>query len=99
MKTNKKTELLNLICSTSGEVIQVGEIVAIHDWGISSKDIIGYGKFEWEGHERRFKLDYDRDINNILDTPDFSGIEDNYDLFRTTPRKLTDKERELIEVF
>lgn len=94
-KQNAINLLLALVCSETSKPIKVGEIVALHNWGANT-EVIGYGSFQWNEQERSFSLDYDRMINDALGTPSFHGVEDSYDLFRTSPRKLTAREKKVI---
>jgi hypothetical protein len=91
---NNKTQLLNLKCSVCQQIIEEGEIVAIHNWGINTSDqVINYGRFVWNDTERKFDFESDKYINVMLDKKSYIEI-DSYDLFRTSPRKLTARELE-----
>lgn len=90
-----KTQLLNLKCSSCQQTIEEGELVAIHNWGVSN-EVINYGRFTWDEHERKFSFESDSFVNIIFDKDKSIDI-DSYDLFRTTPRKLTEQELLLIK--
>lgn len=95
-KIDKKvlTQLLNLKCSVCQQIIEEGEIVAIHNWGINTSDqVINYGRFVWNDTERKFDFESDEHANIMLDKKSYIEI-GSYDLFRTSPRKLTARELE-----
>lgn len=91
------TKLLNLNCRDSKEVIEIDETVALFDWGLNTSDnIIGYGKYTWDKQSRSIDLEIDRSLSKIL-MDDFRDCEvDRYDLFRTSPRKLTEEEKKYL---
>lgn len=91
-----KTQLLNLKCSVCQQTIEEGELVAIHNWGINTSDrVINYGRFVWNDFERKFDFESDEHANIMLDKKSYIEI-DSYDLFRTSPRKLTIRELEIL---
>lgn len=93
-KIDKKvlTQVLNLKCSVCQQTIEEGELVAIHNWGINTSDqVINYGRFVWDEYERKFNFESDEYVNIMLDKESTIGI-DSYDLFRTSPRKLSARE-------
>jgi len=86
------SKLLNVKCSRTGELIEVGEPVKCFDWG-GDGAFLGYAKFLWDSSERRFWCCGDSDANQRAGIENFNGIEDNYDAFRAPVEKLTKAER------
>lgn len=85
--------MLDLKCRNSGESILIGEVVKIHNWGIRSSDeVIGYGHFDWDKSERKFEFVPNETLNIIYGISPNSTVDDSYDLFRTTPAKLSKAE-------
>lgn len=97
-KQSAATLLLNIKCSETQKEIQLGEIVKIHNWGIhSSNDVIGYGHFDWDSSERRITFTPHKGLNLAHNIVDGGTVEDAYDLFRTSPAKLNEKEIKELE--
>ena len=95
MKTQTLTELLNLRCARTGKPIEAGETVKLFDWG-TNRVPFGYGSYNWDEQERAFILTMNHTLNDHAGY-DSSGIDDRYDLFRTTPEKLNDEEKKLLK--
>lgn len=94
MKKITLTELLNLKCAKTGEVIQECEVVRLYDWGMSRR-LMGYGHYEWDKYSRSFELKSCNALNNHFGF-DRVSIDDDYDLFRTSPEKLSKKEQKIL---
>lgn len=93
-ETEAATLLLNLKCSRTNETIKANEIVKIHNWGMSTfGQVLGYGHFEWDKQERKFSFTPHKGMNIAHSLDEDSTVEDNYDLFRTSPAKLDDLEK------
>ena len=99
LKENRKdieTIMLDLKCSTTGEIIEIDEWVILHDWGVSRNELM-IAKFEWNSHEKKFEMSTNELLNTILGYDNCYGIDFNYDLFSTSPRKLTQEEFDKIK--
>lgn len=83
-------KMLNLNCAETNKMIRAGEVVKLFNWG-TQRLVIGYGKYDWDENERAFTLIMNETLNNYFGL-DNSGIDDRYDLFRTSPEKLTKEE-------
>ena len=86
--------IINLKCSSCQQIIEEGELVDIHNWGVN--EVINYGRRVWIKRKFSF-LFIPRNFVNIIFDKDKSIDIDSYDLFRTTPRKLTEQELLLIK--
>lgn len=91
------TSMLNLQCSNTNQQIKVADMksdpVVLHDWG-SNHEPICAGYFEWDTQERRYDFVCNNLLSICLGIEDASAPQDNYDLFRTSPRLLTEEELE-----
>lgn len=95
MKANIKaaaTLLLDLFDYETKQPIELGQMVKIHNWGMTtSEDVISYGHFDWDSDDRQFVFRPHQlmNISNML--PHKPNI-DNSDLFKTSPAFLNVKE-------
>ncbi len=88
------TLLLNLKCRDTQKTIEANEIVKIHNWGMhTANQVIGYGHFSWDEHERKFDFTPHAGMNSQFGIEGTGTVEDNYDLFRTSPAKLNEGEQ------
>lgn len=93
----KINAILNLTCRNTGKTIENNELVVLHDWGRNaSNQEIAVGKYSWCKHQRAFDLELDTDASRLLVENRLVVSISNYDKFRTSPRKLTEAERERI---
>ena len=88
---NVVNKLLDLKCSETSVQICVGDVVALHNWGMSTSDeVIAYGRVEWDSQNKSF------DINISVESTRANGIETNYEIddeiWRTNPRLLRENE-------
>lgn len=84
------TELLNLKCNLTGDIIEEGEVVRLYNWG-RRNNLLGYGSYNWDPVGRRFELIVHGGLCSYFNLH-FYGVEDSYDLFRTSPEKLNSEE-------
>lgn len=88
------TELLNLRCAETDNVIENGEVVRLYNWG-RTRYLLGYGAYVWDKQEKGFILQMNETLNRYYGHENY-GIDDRYDLFRTTPEKLNKEELEIL---
>lgn len=90
------TQLLNLTCTATNKVIEVEEVVKLHNWGVRSGDqVLGYGSFVWNESQREFDLIPCRELNDHYELENSLDF-DRYDIFRTSPEKLNKEEAKLL---
>lgn len=89
------TQLLNLKCNRTGKPIKAGEVVRIHNWG-GEGEPIGYGHWEWDEQDRSFSF-HDHELLNTVFNHNSNSHQDNYDLFRAFPEKLTAEEKKVLK--
>jgi len=84
------SELMNVKCCNSGDLILLGETVAVYNDNGIGKEFLGYGKFMWDEFDRMFILAGDPEVNQKLGI-DFHGVEEN--AFRCIVAKVSPSER------